>query len=80
MERAFSKVANRKKFALYEKVMSFCLFSPSKMRSSTIGGGSTGRRSAEAGRESVGSLVTVASTLAHIWLQNHKLWHAQVAG
>ena len=48
--RAFSKEVNRKKFALYEKVMSFSPFGPSYTRSSTIGGGSTGRRSAEAGQ------------------------------
>ena len=49
MGRAFSSVVKRKKLALWEKVMSvFAPPSPSKIFNSTTGGGSTGRRSAEA--------------------------------
>lgn len=45
--RAFSSVAKQKKLALWVYVMSRPS-SPSLTRSSTIGGGSTGRRSDEA--------------------------------
>lgn len=63
--------------------MSF-LPSLSKIRSSTTGGGSTGRRSAEArkqsgsvAREAVGKKV---SQKTYISLQNHMLLHAPAAG
>ena len=73
--RAFSNVVKRKKLALWEKVMSVLSSrSPSNILSSTTGGGSTGRRSAEASARSVvaGWRQRVHGT--YILPQIHMLW------
>lgn len=73
--RAFSRVVKRKKLALWEKVTSVLLSrSPSKILSSTTGGGSTGRRSAEAWTGSVmaGDQERIDGT--HILPPIHMLW------
>lgn len=80
--RAFSSVVNRKKLALWENVISVLASpSPSKTFSSQTGGGSTGRRSAEAGaRISQGNRVGCEFVTTYTLLQNHMHGHVRAAG
>ena len=80
--RAFSSVVNRKKLALWENVISVLASpSPSKTFSSQTGGGSTGRRSAEAGAlVSQGTVQVVSFVTTYTLLQNHMHGHVRAAG